>query len=295
MKYLVTGGLGFIGFHLVKSLLINGDQIIVWDNLSANYGASLGLERRKALESYGNILWEREDIATNYGYQEPYLKNIDGIFHLAALAGAPQSFNEPGEYFTSNVVGTNFMFSLAHILNVPIVYASSSSIYSGGHPYAATKRMTEEVARMWGDMGVSNEGFRFFTVYGQYGRPDMSLYKFVRGILVDKKIRVAKETSREYTHVSDVVWCLRQSMKRIRDQKTSSIEDISSGEMTPILSAALTIANILGITPEVELYDRQPWDPAVTRSKKPLGTHSSFLENIGPFVDWAADHVKRNL
>lgn len=295
MKYLVTGGLGFIGFHLVKSLLDNGDQVVIWDNLSSNYGSSLGLERRKALQSHGNVLWEREDIATNYGYQEPYLKNIDGIFHLAALAGAPQSFDEPGEYFTSNVVGTNFMFSLAKIIDTPVVYASSSSIYTGGHPYAATKRMTEEVARMWGEMGVSNEGFRFFTVYGQYGRPDMSLYKFVKGILIDKKIRVAKDTFREYTHVSDVVWRLRQSMREVQLEKRSSIQDVSSGELTPILSAALTIAEILGIQPEVELYDRQPWDPGSTRSSKPLGTHATFMENIGPFVDWAAEHVKRHL
>lgn len=295
MKYIVTGGLGFIGFHLVKDLLANGDSVAVFDNLSSGYGSSLGLERRKVLETYGNILWYKGDIASEDVDIRPYLSGCHGIFHLAARAGAGESFQRSEEYFRSNVIGTQKIFSIAKDLRVPVVYASSSSVYSGGHPYAATKRITEEVARMYGEAGVSNEGFRFYTVYGQFGRPDMSLYRFTHDMITQNKIRVAKDTFREYTHVSDVVWKMRQSMRELMEgEKKSRISDISSGEQIPILSAALRIAEILELQPEVELFHRENWDPAFTKSASPLGVHAFFSENIKSFVDWASEHVRRN-
>lgn len=296
MKYIVTGGLGFIGFHLCRSLLHSDHEVVVIDDMSSGYGPSLASERLQALCRVKPISFKLLDISQMDVKRHPYDAGVEGIFHLAARAGAAESFTNPNQYFNSNVVGTNKIFNLAAELEVPVVYASSSSIYSGGHPYAATKRITEEIAQMWGLLKISNEGFRFYTVYGQYGRPDMSLYRIVHDIIKYNKVRVAKDTFREFTHVTDVVWRLKRSMTEQADKFKSSVDDISSGESVSLFEAAIMIANHLNKKPEIEFFDRESWDPAVTRTNWKLGrNHARFVDNIGPFVDWAAEHVKRNL
>lgn len=295
MKYIVTGGLGFIGFHLCRSLLQSDHEVIVIDNMSSGYGPSLALVRLHVLRRIKPISLEVLDIS-RIDDRYPWDAGVDGIFHLAARAGAAESFTDPNQYFNSNVVGTNNIFNLAAKLEVPVVYASSSSIYSGGHPYATTKRITEEIAQMWGSLKISSEGFRFFTVYGQYGRPDMSLYRMVHDIIKNNKVRVARDTSREFTHVTDVVWRLKRSMAEQADKFKSFVDDISSGESVSLLEAATMIADHLNKKPDIEFFDRESWDPAVTRTNSKQGrNHARFSDNIGAFVDWAAEHVKSNL
>ena len=172
MKYAVTGGAGFIGSHLVKNLVEHGNEIIVIDNL--NTGNKENIEKISKKIDFFEI-----DIR-DFSAIEDILKNIDGIFHEAALASVQDSFRIPDEFFEVNVNGTENIFKIGKKLGIKIVYASSSSVYgnpiripikeSDGknpfNPYAKTKLEGDKLAEKYAKNGLKVIGLRYFNVFG---------------------------------------------------------------------------------------------------------------------------------
>ena len=172
MKYAVTGGAGFIGSHLVKKLVERGNEVIVIDNL--NTGKKQNLEKISKKIDFFEV-----DIR-DFSAIEDILKNIDGIFHEAALASVQDSFRIPDEFFDVNVNGTENIFKIAKKLGIKVVYASSSSVYGNPvsipikenddknpfNPYAKTKLEDDKLAEKYAKNGLKVIGLRYFNVFG---------------------------------------------------------------------------------------------------------------------------------
>ena len=173
MKYIVTGGAGFIGNNIVKKLVARGDNVTVIDNLNTGKEENLASVRDK-------IIFLKDDIL-NVDLLEQYTNGIDGIFHQAALASVQDSFSKPEEYTNVNVNGTENILKLAKKNNFKVVYASSSSVYGNPekipisesdsknpiNPYAETKLKKEELAIKYSQIGVKVIGLRYFNVFGK--------------------------------------------------------------------------------------------------------------------------------
>ena len=173
MKYVVTGGAGFIGSNIVKKLVSRGDNVTVIDNLNTG--------KEQNLESVKDKIIFCKDSILNMDLLENKTKDIDGIFHQAALASVQDSFSKPKEYHNVNVNGTENILKLAKKNNFKVVYASSSSVYGNPkrvpikesdnknpiNPYAETKLKKEELAIKYAKMGVNVIGLRYFNVFGK--------------------------------------------------------------------------------------------------------------------------------
>ena len=173
MKYVVTGGAGFIGSNIVKKLVTRGDKVTVIDNLNTG--------KEENLESVRDKITFLNDTILNIDLLEKETKGIDGIFHQAALASVQDSFSKPEEYQDVNVNGTENILRFAKKYNFKVVYASSSSVYGNPervpikeedsknpiNPYAETKLQKEELAKKYSKMGVEVIGLRYFNVFGK--------------------------------------------------------------------------------------------------------------------------------
>jgi nucleoside-diphosphate-sugar epimerase len=173
MKFIVTGGAGFIGSNIVKKLVSRGDHVTVIDNLITGKEENLASVKDKIIFLKDSIL--------NINLLENQTKDIDGIFHQAALASVQDSFSNPEEYHNVNVSGTENILKLAIKNNFKVVYASSSSVYGNPekipikesdnknpiNPYAETKLTKERLAKKYAEMGVKVIGLRYFNVFGK--------------------------------------------------------------------------------------------------------------------------------
>jgi len=227
MSILVTGAAGFIGYHLCEALLARGERVIGIDSLNAYYDLSLKQARLARLEARSGFAFERIDIADEGAMAGFAVANpeIARIAHLAAQAGVRHSLSHPRDYVRANLVG--FVEVLEMARNLPrlehLVYASSSSVYGGNTElpfavedrtdrplalYGATKKADEGMAYCYSHLfGIPTTGLRFFTVYGPWGRPDMSAFIFTRAILAGNEITVNNQgdMKRDFTYVDDIV------------------------------------------------------------------------------------------
>lgn len=232
-KVLVTGAAGFIGFHLAQRLLKDGYEVLGIDNLNDYYDPNLKLARLEQLQQPG-FTFVKLDLADRGGMQTLFASHrFDYVVHLAAQAGVRYSIDNPQAYIDSNLVG--FGNILEGVRNHPVkhlIYASSSSVYGANrkmplatgdavnHPmslYAATKKANELMAHTYSSLyAIPTTGLRFFTVYGPWGRPDMALFKFTKGILEGNPIDIYNggEMWRDFTYVDDIV----ESMVRLLDK-----------------------------------------------------------------------------
>ncbi|WP_332639680.1 NAD-dependent epimerase/dehydratase family protein [Brevundimonas sp.] len=226
MRFLVTGSAGFIGFHLCRRLLIDGHQVVGIDNFSEYYDVALKHSRNAILETHHNSfkverlsLEDRSELDRAWEAAAP-----DVVIHLAAQAGVRYSIDHPEAYVSANLVGTfNVLEAARRFQPQHLLAASTSSAYGANtempfretdkavHPmtlYAATKGATELMGHSYSHLfGVPTTFFRFFTVYGPWGRPDMALFKFTKAIIADEPIEVygQGEMSRDFTFVDDLV------------------------------------------------------------------------------------------
>ncbi|MDI1282423.1 SDR family NAD(P)-dependent oxidoreductase [Brevundimonas sp.] len=226
MRYLITGTAGFIGFHLARRLLSDGHEVVGVDNFSTYYDVALKEARNAILETHGDAFRvyriDLEDAAAldkAWGEARP-----DVVIHLAAQAGVRYSIDHPETYVSSNLIGTfNVLEAARKYQPRHLMAASTSSAYGANtempfresdravHPltlYAATKGATELMGHSYANLfRIPTTFFRFFTVYGPWGRPDMALFKFARAILDDEPIDVYGngDMSRDFTFVSDLV------------------------------------------------------------------------------------------
>jgi UDP-glucuronate 4-epimerase len=218
-RILVTGVAGFIGAAVAKALLARDDQVLGIDNLNDYYDPAL--KRARLGELAGpDFTFYPYDFALDLPLaNEPF----DRIIHLGAQAGVRYSLENPMAYVQSNLVGHVNMLELARARQVPMVYASSSSVYGGNskmpfsvedrvdHPvslYAATKRADELMSETYAHLyRIPLTGLRFFTVYGPWGRPDMAPWLFTKAILAGEPIKVFNhgKMSRDFTYIDDIV------------------------------------------------------------------------------------------
>ena len=225
MNILVTGAAGFIGFHLCQRLLARGDTVTGLDNLNDYYDVSLKQARLAQLTGNARFRFEQMDIADRPAMARLFADGkLDAVGHLAAQAGVRYSIDHPEAYIDSNLVGFgNVLEGCRHGGVKHLVYASSSSVYGSNHKvpfseddpvdhpislYAATKRANELLAHTYSHLfSLAATGLRFFTVYGPWGRPDMALFKFTRGILAGEPITVFNngDMVRDFTYIDDIV------------------------------------------------------------------------------------------
>ena len=245
---LVTGGAGFIGFHLCKKLLIAGYKIICIDNFNDYYDINLKEARLKELYKTSEAVNNSFDIYKVDIENSDKLKEIFSfhspkiIYHLAAQAGVRYSLINPSAYIQSNIVGFANILELSKIYKVEnLIYASSSSVYGGNqkipfsekdpvnHPislYAATKKSNELMAHCYSHLfKIPTTGLRFFTVYGPWGRPDMAPMIFAESIFTKKPLKIFNygKMERDFTYIDDVIEILINLIsKPARENKTFS-------------------------------------------------------------------------
>ncbi len=234
MNILVTGAAGFIGSTLALRLLERGDRVVGLDNLNDYYDVKLKQARLARLRAYPGFEFERADIVERERMARLFAeRRFDAVMHLAAQAGVRYSIENPSAYIDANLVGFANVIEGARRSSVGhFVFASSSSVYGANaklpfaeddnidHPvslYAATKKANELVAHSYAHLyRLPCTGLRFFTVYGPWGRPDMALFKFTRGMLAGEAIPVFNrgDMVRDFTYVDDIVEGVARVMDR---------------------------------------------------------------------------------
>ncbi|MED3069503.1 NAD-dependent epimerase [Bacillus thuringiensis] len=233
MKILVTGAIGFIGFHLTKRLLAQGINVIGVDSLNDYYDIFLKKDRLKILRENNNFEFHKIDISNKEKLNKIFTdRKINIVINLAAQAGVRYSIDNPDSYINSNLVGFVNVLEACRLYNIEhLIYASSSSVYgantnipfstkdSVNHPvslYAATKKSNELLAHTYSHLfNIPTTGLRFFTVYGPWGRPDMAYYSFTRNIIEENTIKVFNNGNmkRDFTYIDDIV----EAMIRLLD------------------------------------------------------------------------------
>ncbi len=265
---MITGAAGFIGSTLVHRLLERGDIVSGIDNLNDYYDVSLKEARLARLISSDQFNFVKADIADRDVMSNLFSShNFDVVVNLAAQAGVRYSIDNPAAYIDANLVGFgNILEGCRHNAVGHLVYASSSSVYGSNtklpfsekdnvdHPislYAASKKANELMAHAYAHLyGLPTTGLRFFTVYGPWGRPDMALFKFTKGILEGQPIPVYNrgQMVRDFTYVDDIV----EGVIRVIDQPAQISDGVNEPDRS--VSAPWRIYNI-GNSECVQLMD----------------------------------------
>lgn len=254
MRVLVTGAAGFIGYHVSHALLTRGDEVVGLDNMNDYYDVSLKEARLSQLVGRQGFSFVRANVADQAAMAALFTNHqFDRIVHLAAQAGVRYSLENPHAYIDANIVGfTNILEGARRAQVAHTVFASSSSVYGANtnvpfrvtdnvdHPlslYAATKKANELMAHTYAHLyGLPMTGLRFFTVYGPWGRPDMSMFLFTSKILRGEPIDVFNngQHTRDFTYIDDIV----QGVVRTLDQVAASNEAWNGNNPDPATSKA---------------------------------------------------------
>jgi UDP-glucuronate 4-epimerase len=239
MKILITGSSGFIGFHLSKKLLDKGHRVYGYDSMNNYYDVRLKKARYNILKKYKNFSFTKNKLENKNSLEKVFKKFKPSIvIHLAAQAGVRYSIEKPRVYLDSNITGSYNIIEVSKKFNVKhLIMASSSSVYGANKRipfketdktetqlsiYAATKKSNESMAHSYSNIWkVPITMLRFFTVYGPWGRPDMALFKFTKGILANKKIDIYNNGKmyRDFTYIDDIVDGIRLLINKIPNHK----------------------------------------------------------------------------
>jgi UDP-glucuronate 4-epimerase len=323
MTTLVTGSAGFIGFHLSRRLLDRGDEVVGLDDLNAYYDPALKAARLSILEGYAGYrhakidLADRERVPALFAEVKP-----SAVVNLAAQAGVRYSLESPATYVDSNVVGfLNILEGCRAVQPEHLVFASTSSVYGANgklpfnvhdganHPitlYAATKLANEAMAHSYAHLfGVPSTGFRFFTVYGPWGRPDMALFKFTEAILAGRPIDVYGQgkMQRDFTYVADIVDGLVAAWDpQDPDPATSGVApwrilNLGNSQRVELMRYIQVLEEKLGKKATLNLLPMQPGDVArteadvaETRSAIGYAPSTPIETGIAAFVDWYREY-----
>jgi UDP-glucuronate 4-epimerase len=254
MKILVTGAAGFIGARTAEKLLDRGDEVIGLDNLNAYYDVRLKRARLSRLDDRDGFQFARADLADREAMAAVFAEHRpDRVVHLAAQAGVRHSLVDPHSYVDSNLTGfLNILEGCRHAGCEHLVFASSSSVYGANsrlpyaeddtvdHPlnlYAATKKANELMAHSYAHLyAIPTTGLRFFTVYGPWGRPDMSPFIFTRKIIAGEQIDVFNHGrhARDFTYIDDIV----EGVVRVLDRPARPDPEWTGEAPRPSTSAA---------------------------------------------------------
>ncbi|MCX7107372.1 MAG: NAD-dependent epimerase [Methylococcales bacterium] len=328
MKILVTGAAGFIGAALSLRLLERGDEVVGIDNLNDYYDINLKIARLERLKGYEKFKFIKVDISDRQAIEALFVKEqFQRVMHLAGQAGVRYSITNPHAYIDSNIVGfMNILEGCRHNAVEHLAYASSSSVYGANthmpfsvhdnvdHPvslYAASKKANELMAHTYSHLyKLPTTGLRFFTVYGPWGRPDMSPILFARNILEGKPIDVFNYGNhrRDFTYIDDIVEGVIRVIDKsatVNESWTGNTPDPGSslapyrvyniGNNNPVhlLTFIETLENCLNKKAIKNLLPLQPGDVPDTYADvselvndfgyKP---ETKLETGIGHFVDW---------
>ena len=270
MKIFITGSSGFIGFHLSKKLLDKGHKVHGFDSMNNYYDIRLKKARYKILNKYKEFSFTKGKLESQKTLSNSILKfKPKIIIHLAAQAGVRYSIEKPRVYLNSNISGTYNIIELAKKINIKhLLIASSSSVYGANKKlpfkeidktetqlsiYAATKKSTESIAHSYSNIWkIPITILRFFTVYGPWGRPDMALFKFTKGIINKKKIDIYNHGKmyRDFTYIDDIVNGISALINKAPNKK--QFGKIKNDSLSPV--APFRIVNI-GNTSKVYLMN----------------------------------------
>ena len=270
MKVFVTGSSGFIGFHLSKKLLEKGHSVKGFDSMNKYYDVKIKKARLKILKKYKKFSFTKNKLENKKILTDSILRfKPTVIIHLAAQAGVRYSIENPKAYMDSNITGTYNIIELAKKINIKhLLIASSSSVYGANKKlpfteidktetqlsiYAATKKSTESIAHSYSNIWrVPITMLRFFTVYGPWGRPDMALFKFTKGIINKKKIDIYNNGKmyRDFTFIDDIVNGITALINKA--PSLNQLGKIKNDSLSPV--APFRILNI-GNTKKIFLLD----------------------------------------
>lgn len=310
MKTLVTGAAGFIGFHVARSLLERGQEVIGIDNLNPYYDVSLKRGRLELITSNPLFTFYHADI-NNLATLETIFADhpIDRICNLAAQAGVRYSIQNPFVYEESNLKGFLNLLELARHYPVRnFVFASSSSVYGNNRKlpfsiednvdtpislYAATKKANELMAHAYSHLfDIPLTGLRYFTVYGPWGRPDMALFLFTEAIINGRPIEIYNfgKMKRDFTYIDDIV---DGTIAALDNPFKYEIFNLGNSKTVELMKLIEIIEEELGIVAKKKFLPLQPGDVPETyadieKTKRLLGFNpkTSIRSGIRRFLSW---------
>ena len=309
MKILVTGAAGFIGMHCAARLLERGAQVVGIDNLSPYYSVQLKKDRLARLQ-HAQFSFTQLDVADAAALSKLFESHKpDRVLHLAAQAGVRYSLENPAAYVDTNLVGfANLLECCRRHPPQHLVFASSSSVYGTNtelpwsesqnvdHPvslYAATKKSNELLAHSYSHLyGLNATGLRYFTVYGPWGRPDMSAMIFARAIVRGEPISVFNhgDMQRDFTYIDDIV---EGTLRVLERPARYAVYNIGNHQPVKLLDFIATLERVLGKKARLEMRPMQPGDVKATYAdtralQKAVGfAPSTPLETgLARFAEW---------
>jgi UDP-glucuronate 4-epimerase len=332
----LTGAAGFIGFHVAKRLLERGDEVVGVDNFNAYYDPKLkqarveilkklgpglcrgeeSLEERQRLHDRAVFTMVHADLADREAINKLFTgARYDAVVNLAAQAGVRYSIENPYAYIDANVTGfMNILEGVRHHPTGHLVYASTSSVYGlntnlpykedtdTDHPvslYAATKKANELMAHSYAHLfKVPATGLRFFTVYGPWGRPDMALFKFTKGIIEGTRIPVFNEGRmvRDFTYIDDIVEGVVRTIDRPQGYR---IFNIGNHQRVELMQYIRAIETAVGKKAELDLLPMQAGDVAATEADTSalqevtgFAPNTPVEEGVKRFVEWYREYYK---
>lgn len=327
MKILLTGAAGFIGMHVAQILLKRGEDVVGIDNLNDYYDPKLKLARLEQLKPHANFHFVKGDISERMAMEELFAKeHFKRVINLAAQPGVRYSLKNPHAYVQSNIVGfANLLEGCRHHGVEHFVYASSSSVYGANtkmpfsvddnvdHPvslYAASKKANELMAHTYSHLyGLPTTGLRYFTVYGPWGRPDMSPWLFTSAILEDRTIDVFNhgKMRRDFTYVDDIAEGTVRVMDRIpqpdptydhvkgspaQSHAPYRVYNIGNHQPVELMTFIATIEKALGKEAKKNYLPMQPGDVEATYAdidalRRDVGFEPKTALEMG-IANWAA-------
>lgn len=336
-KILLTGSAGFIGFHISRRLLEEGYEIVTIDSLTDYYDINLKKDRLAILQEYPGFTFHQTDLADKPALLDVFKsEKIDDkttIIHMAAQPGVRYSLINPDSYVQRNFIATYNLLEAARLAKCSqMIYASSSSVYGGNqklpfsvedgvnHPvslYAATKKATELLAHVYSySYGLPTTGLRLFTVYGPWGRPDMSPILFAKGITAGEPLKVFNygDMQRDFTYVDDIV----EGIVRLIDHPATPDPDwngedpspatswlpyrvynIGNNKVVKLMDFINAIASSLGIQPKLDMQPMQLGDIKATfadidATREAIGFQPKTSIEVGvpKFVEWFKSYYK---
>ena len=316
-KVLITGVVGFIGFHTAKALLDDGFEIYGIDNINDYYDISLKRKRLKILEKYSNFIFSKIDISNIKDLAKVFkIFSPNKVINLAAQAGVRYSIENPFAYVDSNLVGFVNIIELSKKYKVDgFIYASSSSVYGANDKipfsvednvdkpisiYAASKRANELIAYSYSHLfKLNTTGLRFFTVYGPWGRPDMAMFIFAEKISRNKPIDVFNngKMKRDFTYIDDIVSGIKSALNKNYECEIFNLGNSKSENLMDIISY---IERNLNKKAKIQFSPIQPGDVKQTyadieKTKNLLDYHPSINIDIGikRFIDWYRKYTEK--
>ena len=320
---LVTGGAGFIGYHLSKQLLEYDCTVIGYDNLNDYYEVQLKYDRLKDLEGREGYTFIKGDLADKETLGKLFQEySFDIVVNLGAQAGVRYSIDNPDAYMSSNMVGFyNILECCRHYPVEHLVYASSSSVYGANkkvpfsvedkvdYPvslYAATKKSNELMAHCYSKLyGIPATGLRFFTVYGPFGRPDMAYFKFAKKIMNGETIQIYNngDMMRDFTYIDDIVKGIANILpnppEEIETEAKYKVYNIGNNKPEKLMDYIQTLEKHLGREAKKEFLPMQPGDVYQTYADVSDLMHdfnfkpsTSIDEGLGKFVTWFKEYYR---